>query len=93
MQVVKGAPRYVYARSDSIHQGGIREWKGSHSFCISQPDIRPSFTANTNNYCALTNLDTAQFLRIIPTEERTAFVEPANFGKKSEDGRLAKIVI
>ncbi len=93
MKIVKSAPRYVYARSDSIHQGGIREWKGAHEFCVGSPDITPNFNAQIQSACNLQNLTPAKFLRIIPTEERTAFIEPANFGKKSETAGLQRLLL
>ena len=89
MTAKKGTPRYVYARSDSVHQGGIREWKGQHEFCVGGDD----FTAKTDISCALQNLKPARFLRVIPTEERTAFTEPAGFGKKAETAGLQRLLL
>ena len=88
MEVKKGTQRYIYARSAGLHQGGIREWKGSHPFCVAAVDFKTS----TDLSCDLQNLHTAQFLKIIPTEERTAFVEPANFGKKAEMAGLQRLL-
>jgi len=84
----KGTSRYVYARSARLHQGGIREWKGRHGFCLSDED----FTAKTDLSCPLQNLSSAQFLRVIPTEERTAFVEPADYGKKAQTAGLQRLL-
>ena len=89
MDAEKGTPRYVYARSNAVHQGGIREWKGRHSFCISDE----GFTAKTDISCALQNLNEAQFLRVVPTEERTAFVEPANYGRKAETAGVQRLLL
>lgn len=85
----KGTPRFVYARSTALHQGGIREWKGRHEYCVSEDD----FTAKTDMSCALQNLTSAKFLRIVPTEQRTAFIEPANYGKKAQTAGLQRLLM
>ena len=85
----KGTPRFVYAQSAKHHQGGVREWKGKHDYCVATED----FTAKTDLSCALQNLEAKQFLRIIPTEERTAFVEPDNFGQKAVTAGLQRLLL
>ncbi|MEE9273095.1 MAG: DUF1036 domain-containing protein [Robiginitomaculum sp.] len=85
----KRTPRFVYARSSKLHQGGIREWKGRHEYCIGDVD----FTAKTDMSCALQKLSSAKFLRIIPSEQRTVFVEPSNFGSKAETAGLQRLLM
>jgi len=88
IDVEKGTPRFVYARSDALHQGGIREWKGRYEYCIADED----FTAKTDISCDLQNMTTKQFLQIIPTENRTAFVEPSDFGRLAETAGLQRLL-
>jgi len=88
IDVEKGTPRFVYARSASLHQGGIREWKGRYEYCIAADD----FTAKTNISCELQNMTSAKFLQIIPTESRTAFVEPEDFGRYAETAGIQRLL-
>ncbi len=88
VDVEKGTPRFVYARSASLHQGGIREWKGRHKFCISSED----FTARTDISCALQDMAPAKFLQIVPTERHTAFTEPDDFGRRAETAGLQRLL-
>ncbi|HHL42098.1 MAG TPA: DUF1036 domain-containing protein, partial [Hellea balneolensis] len=85
----KGTPRFVYAQSDTVHQGGIREWKGAHDYCIGEED----FIARIDMSCALQNLKPAKFLKVIPTETRTAFVEPDNYGKKAQTAGMQRLLM
>lgn len=97
ISAVKGTPRYVYARSDPRHQGGVHEWKGHHDFCITAPKPNkksPStFKAKTDLACDLQNMQTAKFIRVLPSEERTAFVEPRNYGKKAQTAGLQRLLL
>lgn len=88
IDVEKGTPRYIYARSANVHQGGVREWKGRYDYCIAAED----FTAKTDISCELQNMTTAQFLKIIPTESRTAFIEPEDFGRFAETAGLQRLL-
>jgi uncharacterized membrane protein len=88
VEAAKGTPRFVYARSASVHQGGIREWNGQHDYCVSDED----FEAKTDISCALQNMKPRKFLRVIPTEYRTAFVEPEDFGKKASTAGLQRLL-
>jgi len=88
IEATKGTPRFVYAKSASVHQGGIREWKGQHEYCVGDEQ----FQAKTDLSCALQNMKPRQFLRVIPTEHRTAFVEPADFGKKAKTAGLQRLL-
>ncbi len=85
----KGAPRFVYARSASFHQGGIRQWQGPHNYCVAADN----YSFSIGGDCQAQNLSTANFLRIIPTEQRTAFVEPADYGKKAQMAGLQRLLI
>ena len=89
VDVEKGTPRFVYARSATLHQGGMREWKGHYDYCVAKDD----FTAKTDISCDLQNMTTAQFLQIIPTESRTAFVEPDGFGRFAETAGLQRLLM
>lgn len=93
MSVEKGTPRYVYARSSSVHQGGIREWTGKYNFCVADPHADTGFTAKTDIACDVQNLTSAKFLRVIPTEKRTAFVEPSDYGKKAQTAGLQRLLM
>jgi len=84
----KSTPRFVYARSSTIHQGGIREWKGEHDYCVGEED----FEAKTDLSCALQNMKSRKFLRVIPTEHRTALVEPGSFGKKAVTAGIQRLL-
>lgn len=88
VEVEKGTPRFVYARSNALHQGGVREWKGRYDYCISFDD----FTAKTDLTCELQNMTTKQFLQVIPTESRTAFVEPDDYGRLAETAGLQRLL-
>lgn len=88
MDAEKGTPRYVYARSSAVHHGGIREWKGEHDFCVSTE----KFTASTDISCALQNMQSAKFLSVLPTEQRTAFTEPAAYGARAETAGIQRLL-
>ncbi len=88
IEVEKGTPRFVYARSDSMHQGGIREWKGRYDYCVASED----FTAKTETDCDEQKMTTKQFLQVIPTESRTAFIEPNDYGRFAETAGLQRLL-
>ncbi len=88
VDVEKGTPRFVYARSARLHQGGVREWKGRHEYCVSDKD----FTAKTDISCALQDMTTAMFLQVVPTERHTAFTEPDDFGRRAETAGLQRLL-
>jgi uncharacterized membrane protein len=88
VDVEKGTPRFVYARSAKLHQGGVREWKGRYEYCITDKN----FTAKTDISCDVQNMTTKQFLQIIPTESRTAFVEPQDYGRLAETAGLQRLL-
>ncbi|PHS41186.1 MAG: hypothetical protein COA91_02395 [Robiginitomaculum sp.] len=88
VDVEKGTPRFVYARSANLHQGGVREWKGRHEYCVSGED----FTAKTDISCALQDMVAAKFLQVVPTERHTAFTEPEDFGRRAETAGLQRLL-
>ncbi|MBL4871366.1 MAG: DUF1036 domain-containing protein [Robiginitomaculum sp.] len=93
----KATPRYVYARSSPLHQGGIREWKGRHVFCVSPHRVKlknvPDFIIQDDKECLEQNRVPAKFLRVIPTEERTVFTEPNGYGKKAQTAGLQRLLL
>lgn len=95
-KVKRSAPRYVYARSNPLHQGGIQEWKGQNAFCISPVTTPQSgntkFNMQSEQSCRSQDMISAQFLRVIPTEKRTAFIEPNGYGKKAETAGLQRLL-
>ena len=83
-----GSPRYVYAESSPIHQGGIREWTGKTPICVSADD----FTADATKNCALQNLETRNYLALNPAEQKTTLIEPNNFGTKAEIAGIQRLL-
>jgi len=84
----EGSPRYVFAESSPIHQGGIREWKGDVPLCTSRSD----FTADATLSCTMQNLETQSFLAVRPEEQRTTLIEPDNFGLNAETAGLQRLL-
>jgi uncharacterized membrane protein len=83
-----GSPRYVYAESDAVHQGGIREWTGAVPLCVSSDN----FNADATKSCQLQNLERRNYLAVNPTEPRTAFIEPDNFGKNAVTAGIQRLL-
>jgi len=77
----KDSPRFLFAESLSIHRGGIREWKGSVELCASETD----FSSDATDNCRLKNMTTRNYFAVNPTERRTAFIEPSDFGENSPE--------
>lgn len=82
------SPRYVFAESDPVHQGGIREWTGSVPLCVSSDD----FSADATKSCQLQNLGIRNYLAVDPTEPRTTFIEPDNFGKNAATAGMQRLL-
>ncbi|HFB54508.1 MAG TPA: DUF1036 domain-containing protein [Hellea balneolensis] len=80
----KGTPRFIYARSAYFHQGGQRQWAGTHDYCIhtAHLDEDRNYVHKIDGTCSGKGLEVAKFIRVIPTEQRTAFTEPSEYGKK-----------
>jgi len=83
-----GSPRYVFAESNPVHQGGIREWAGKTPICVSSDD----FTADATKSCPLQNLETRNYLAVNPAEQRTTLIEPDNFGKNAEIAGIQRLL-
>lgn len=84
-----GSPRFLFAESDAVHNGGIREWAGQVPICVNPNE---DFDIGTNVSCALQGLETRRFLRIDPNEPETKFIEPDNFGKNAETAGLQRLM-
>lgn len=84
-----GSPRFIFAESDAVHNGGIREWAGSVPICVNPLD---DFDIDTNISCALQGLETRRFLRIDPNEPETKFIEPDDYGDKAETAGLQRLM-
>ena len=83
------SPRYIYAESDSVHQGGIREWTGSVPLCVSSDN----FVADARKSCKLQNLETRNYLTVDPAEPRTTFIEADNFGKNAATAGMQRLLM
>jgi len=73
---------FVFARSSSVHRGGIRQWSGPTSICVDEKNFSVSGLAN----CESLGLESRNF-RIIdgnsPEGRRTVFKEPNDHGKRA----------
>jgi len=74
-----GSPRYIFAESTTVHQGGIREWAGTTPLCVSEGN----FQADATKSCQLQNLEERNYIAVDPSEQRTTLIEPDNFGTKA----------
>lgn len=81
--------RYLFAESDPVHNGGLREWSGSYPICVNP---REDFSVDTNVSCALQGLETRRFLRINPADPVTRLIEPDDFGKKAITAGLQRLM-
>ena len=86
--VPPNSPRYVFAESDPVHQGGIREWAGSVPLCVSDVD----FEADATKSCQLQNLEMRNYLAVDPADPRTSFIEPDNFGKNAAIAGMQRLL-
>lgn len=84
----EGSPRYIFAESSPVHQGGIREWAGKTPICVSEND----FTADATKSCQLQNLKSRNYLAVNPAEQRTTLIEPDNFGSKADVAGLQRLL-
>lgn len=82
------SPRYIFAESAPVHQGGIREWAGSIPLCVSAE----SFTADATKSCQLQNLSTRNYLAVDPADPRTTFIEPDDFGKNAATAGMQRLL-
>ena len=81
--------RYLFAESDPVHNGGVREWAGQFPICVN-PD--EDFRVDTSVSCALQGLETRRFLRINPSEPVTKLIEPDDFGTKAITAGLQRLM-
>ena len=66
--------RYIYAKSKSIHQGGIREWRGNVQICNNIVSELKGVSKN----CQDTNHESKFFRSIKPSESISYFIENEN---------------
>ncbi len=84
----RSSPRFLYAESADIHRGGIREWKGEIELCAAETD----FVSDATDNCQLKNLGTRDYFAVKPTERRTAFIEPSDFGDKADIAGVQRLL-
>jgi len=84
----KDSPRFLYAESLAAHRGGIREWKGQIELCAEEKD----FVSDATDKCRLNNMGTRDYFAVKPTEQRTAFIEPSDFGANAETAGVQRLL-
>ena len=72
------SPRFLFAESSDVHQGGVREWKGETPLCADTDD----FTSDATEDCRLANRQTRDYFAVRPGEPVTTLVEPAGYTRK-----------
>ena len=70
------SPRFLFAESDALHQGGIREWNGDTPLCVDAGD----FTSDATEDCRLANRTSRDYFAVRPGEPVTTLVEPSQYG-------------
>lgn len=85
----EGQPRFVYAESSKAYPGGVREWRGTTPLCAEPEDFesKPALT------CDLQNIGTRPYIAVAQDEDRTALVEPADYGAKAENAGMQRLLI
>ena len=71
------SPRFLFAESAQLHQGGVREWKGATELCVDSAD----FTSDATEDCRLANRTARDYFAVRPGEPVTTLVEPAQYGR------------
>lgn len=84
----KDSPRFLFAESLPIHRDGVREWKGPVELCASEEN----FISDATDNCRLKNMATRDYFAVNPTERRTAFIEPGDFGDNAETAGLQRLL-
>ena len=84
----KDSPRFLFAESLPFHRGGVREWEGPVELCAKEED----FLSDATDKCALKNMDVRDYFAVKPTERRTAFIEPGDFGVNAEIAGLQRLL-
>lgn len=82
------SPRYVFAESEALHTGGVREWKGKTKLCVDETD----FVADATRSCALQDMEMQAYLQVDPKERTTTFIEPDNFGDKASTAGMQRLL-
>lgn len=80
--------RYIYAKSKSIHQGGIREWRGNFQICNN---IVSGLNGISKN-CQETNHESKFFRSIEPSESISYFIENENFKSKARTAGIQRLL-
>lgn len=80
--------RYIYAKSKSIHQGGIREWRGNFQICNNIVSESKGISKN----CQETNHESRFFRSIEPSESISYFIENENFKSKARTAGIQRLL-
>ena len=80
--------RYIYAKSKSIHQGGIREWRGNFQICNNIVSGSKGISKN----CQETNHESRFFRSIEPSESISYFIENENFKSKARTAGIQRLL-
>ena len=80
--------RYIYAKSKSIHQGGIREWRGNFQICNNIVSESKGISKN----CQETNHESKFFRSIEPSESISYFIENENFKSKARTAGIQRLL-
>ena len=82
-----GQPRYLYAESSTAYAGGIREWKGSTSFCVEDG----AFRSDPAKTCVLTDKKSRLFISVDPKDPVTTLTEPEDYGRRATIAGLQRL--
>lgn len=77
LETPRGSPRFLYAESLDVHQGGIREWKGDTRLCVND---ETGFTLDATQDCSADGLTSRAYFAVRPDEPVTTLVEPSDYG-------------
>ena len=80
--------RYIYAKSKSIHQGGIREWRGNFQICNNIVLESKGISKN----CQETNHESKFFRSIEPSESISYFIENENYKSKARTAGIQRLL-
>ena len=80
--------RYIYAKSKSIHQGGIREWRGNFQICNNIVSESKGISKN----CQETNRESKFFRSIEPSESISYFIENENYKSKARTAGVQRLL-
>jgi len=82
-------PIFYYAKTSSAYLGGVREWRGNVPLCVDEVD----FEVVANTRCAALGLASRDFMiREGDDRERTVLVEPLDFGTRSNEAGLQRLL-